>query len=102
MKTYIIPILWFVALAVRGLETSNLWPQCEQDESCANEFPYCPDCSLVDCLPHFGPADCPKGSEFVENVLWGCCPACVRYLKAGKTWSISFSSTQFTLNLFCP
>ena len=42
------------------------------------------DCSLVDCFPNILPRDCPKGTLYEENLIWGCCPACVKYLPGGK------------------
>ena len=105
MKINISQFFWILVLSGPGSGSSNIWPQCEVDESCTKELPYCPDCSLVDCLPMFGPSDCPKDTLFVENVLWGCCPACVRYLKPGNPFFNSikipllWSSTSVLYNL---
>ena len=69
--------------------SENFWPQCEEDDdlavNCTSSFPYCPDCSLVDCFPRLDPKACPKDTIYEEDVLWGCCPACVKYLSKGKS-----------------
>ena len=68
--------------------SENVWPHCEEDDlavNCTSSFPYCPDCSLVDCFPRLDPKACPKDTIYEENVLWGCCPACVKYLSNGKS-----------------
>jgi len=39
----------------------EVWPNCELDDQCTTQFPYCPDCSLVECLPKWNENnhDCP-------------------------------------------
>ena len=47
---------------------------------------FCPvDCSFVDCLPRFGPMDCPEDTKYTEKTLFSCCPACVKLLGLGDT-----------------
>ncbi len=48
-------------------------------------FSDCPKCHLVDCYPNIQPRDCPDDTKFMENVVWGCCPGCVKYLAYGET-----------------
>ena len=45
----------------------------------------CPSCQKVDCFPVFEPTDCPENTIFQDNVIWGCCPACVSYLDFDDT-----------------
>ena len=45
----------------------------------------CPSCQWVDCFPAFEPGDCPENTIFQNNVIWGCCPACISYLDFGET-----------------
>ena len=40
----------------------------------------CPQCDMLDCHPTFEARGCPDDTMFEENVIWGCCPACVKYL----------------------
>ena len=76
--------LLLIAIQLNSAEV--VWPQCEDSliANCTSSFPYCPDCSLVDCFPRLDPKACPKDTIYEENVLWGCCPACVKYLSEGK------------------
>ena len=67
----------------QSTEPEVVWPQCEEFQNCTDSFPYCPDCSLVDCFPKFNRQDCPKETVYEENLIWGCCPACVKYLQNG-------------------
>jgi hypothetical protein len=61
-------------------KAKDLWPQCEAD-TCGGQI--CPDCSLIDCHPKFEANDCPEDSVYIDDIIWGCCPACVKYLDQG-------------------
>ena len=78
----------FCPVSISGQSPPNIitafWPQCEASGNCTDSFPYCPDCSVVDCLQKVYPHDCPKNTVYEENVFWGCCPACVKYLGEGE------------------
>ena len=47
-------------------------------------LPLCPDCSLVECVPKIEASDCPEGTNWEDNIIWGCCPACTRRIEVGK------------------
>ena len=40
----------------------------------------CPLCQEVDCVEELAEHDCPPGHLLQEKVMFGCCPACVKYL----------------------
>ena len=51
-------------------------------------LPLCPDCSLVECVPKIEASDCPEGTHWEDNIIWGCCPACTRRIEVGKSWIV--------------
>ena len=59
-------------------------------------LPLCPDCSLVECVPKIEASDCPEGTHWEDNIIWGCCPACTRRIDVGKEY-VFFNM----LNHFC-
>ena len=48
---------------------------------------------MVDCHPTFEKRDCPEDTIYMQNILWGCCPACVKYLEYGETCEIGSNAT---------
>ena len=40
----------------------------------------CPPCEEVECVEELTQYDCPDGHHLVDHVIFGCCPACVKYL----------------------
>ena len=44
----------------------------------------CPSCEQVLCVEELAQSDCPQGLHLQENVMFGCCPACVEYLEYGQ------------------
>ena len=52
-------------------------------------LPLCPDCSLVECVPKIEASDCPEGTHWEDNIIWGCCPACTRRIEVGKLSMVS-------------
>ena len=43
----------------------------------------CPPCGEVRCVEDLQAEDCPEG-HLVDQVMFGCCPACVKYLEYGQ------------------
>ena len=41
----------------------------------------CPACETVRCVEELEEQDCPPGFYLQDNVMFGCCPACVKYLE---------------------
>ena len=41
----------------------------------------CPPCEKVRCVEDLEDQDCPEGHYLVDNIMFGCCPACVKYLE---------------------
>ena len=54
---------------------AGLWPE---DWDPSDGLPACPDCARVTCLEELTPGDCPQGHQLVTNIMYGCCPACVK------------------------
>ena len=50
----------------------------------SSSLPICPDCALVECVPEITAADCPAGTNWEDNIIWGCCPACTARLEIGQ------------------
>ena len=50
------------------------WPPLSQGAQ------VCPLCQEVDCVEELAEHDCPPGHHLQEKVMFGCCPACVKYL----------------------
>ena len=63
--------------------------------SCCTGHENCPDCETVQCYPAFDKSDCPDGYMFRPNVIFGCCPACVKYLELGDSCDDNFINTEF-------
>ena len=53
---------------------AGLWPDWDPSDG----LPACPDCARVTCLEDLTPGDCPQGHQLVTNIMYGCCPACVK------------------------
>lgn len=51
------------------------WP-----DFCDSQGQACPSCQQVDCFPTLLPQDCPEDTLYLPDVVYGCCPACVKYL----------------------
>ena len=76
----------FLLSSPHGGQSFLTWPDCGSgnDDLMDCPVPTCPDCDLVDCLPELTPEQCPVGTFFRENMVFGgCCPACVTYLARG-------------------
>ena len=78
-----------------------LWGNCEtNDDSCIfsdeNSNTVCPDCTLVDCFPTLEPRDCPQNTIYMQNILWGCCPACVKFLDYNDICEVSDATLAAT------
>ena len=63
-------------------------------------LPLCPDCSLVECVPKIEASDCPEGTNWEDNIIWGCCPACTRRIEVGKLQMVFFSSSILSSPLY--
>jgi len=61
-----------------GQDQDCLWPH-DTGQSCEAQ-PVCPDCEAVVCKKDIQPDDCPRGTFYEADKLFGCCPACVQYL----------------------
>jgi len=55
----------------------------------------CPDCSKVKCGLELVEDDCPPGTVLTPNMLFGCCPACVKYLDFGEPCPGIFSKGNY-------
>lgn len=44
----------------------------------------CPDCEKIKCMDELVEEDCPTGTRLIQNVMFGCCPACLKYLRHGE------------------
>ena len=59
----------------------------------SNILPICPDCDLIECIPRITAADCPDGTKWEDNIIWGCCPACTTRLDIGQCYAILYVYT---------
>ena len=82
-------VLSLSLLVGSSVSSSCVWPDWSAEEC---SLPVCPDCSLVTCGQDLLQSQCPEGSILESGQLYGCCPACVKYLEysdlcPGVSWS---------------
>merc|ERR1719334_2842587 len=79
--------IFIFSIGSNALPKEEMWPHCEDPNTSycnTTSLPLCPDCSLVECVPKIEASDCPEGTHWEDNIIWGCCPAYTRRIEVGS------------------
>ena len=98
VSAHILRYIYYNSIEKRPFKIVNLC-RCSITFSYCNttSLPLCPDCSLVECVPSLIASDCPEGTHWEDNIIWGCCPACIRRIDVGKLNEMFIRSIYFFL-----